>query len=198
MLYAYRYASESSVPLTMLNTYCAPTDFTLYQDIGRTNSGFKSWLTSENTSALFEYIEGESGSFDFNGIEFDINDQTQLSFARSYMLNLFGKLVNSKFDGGGFLVSQEELIDTDLIKYSPIEYVDSTSIPSLVVYAENDGLVQIEQASNLESKLNLASVINKKIVIPNSNHDFYNTLKNDTVTKDTIKTSLYEYIDLYL
>lgn len=200
MLYAYKYSADSAVPIKFLNTYCAPSDFSVYNSIGESDEGFKAWLQSDNLVELYTSAAGSSSTtkINFGGITIDPENPTTLSLGRNYMLSLFGKLVGSSFTSDGFLESQSNLINIDLPKYSPIEFISEDSIPSLLIYGENDGLVQLEQGTNVDAKLTENGVTHDFIVLENTNHNFMNTVLNNTVEAEKIKTALYSYIDLYL
>ncbi|OQP63467.1 hypothetical protein A3860_24300 [Niastella vici] len=66
---------------------------------------------------------------------------------------------------------------------SPINYVTSTSAPTLLLQGDADMLVPVDQANLLKNKLNTAGVTNQVVIYPGEQHGFSPTAMDDSYKK---------------
>ena len=59
---------------------------------------------------------------------------------------------------------------SDLLKASPISYVDKDTVPTIITHGAKDTTVDVEQAKLLDKKLNENKVKHHLIIFPNSGH----------------------------
>jgi acetyl esterase/lipase len=65
---------------------------------------------------------------------------------------------------------------------SPINFVDSTDAPILIISGGADNVVPVAQSETLQTALNSAGIENKLVVFPDADHDFY--VKGDPARTD--------------
>lgn len=82
---------------------------------------------------------------------------------------------------------------TALKKYSPINYIDENTIPTVFGHGENDNIVPYQNSLDLDAKLTDFNVEHTFISFPNSNHECED---KESLSK-TMKL-FFEYIDKYL
>lgn len=78
-------------------------------------------------------------------------------------------------------------------KYSPINYVDGNSVPTVLGHGEIDDIVPYQNSLDLDKKLTEFNVEHKFISFPNSNHEC-----EDKASMSAIMKLFFEYIDTYL
>lgn len=78
-------------------------------------------------------------------------------------------------------------------KYSPINYVDENSVPTVFGHGEADNIVPYQNALDLDAKLTEFNVEHTFISFPNSNHEC-----EDKESMSQIMKLFFEYIDTYL
>lgn len=105
------------------------------------------------------------------------------------MLSIVSKVVGEKITTANFN-SKKSLI----MKYSPINYVSSSCVPTIVAQGKNDAIVNIEDTKKFVSKLKKNSVTYQYFEYPNSAH----SLNGDPdMTAITSKTFV-EYVNKYV
>lgn len=78
-------------------------------------------------------------------------------------------------------------------KYSPINYVDENTVPTVFGHGEIDNIVPYQNSVDLNAKLNEYNVEHTFISFPNSNHEC-----EDKDSMSQIMNLFFEYIDTYL
>ena len=78
-------------------------------------------------------------------------------------------------------------------KYSPINYVDENTVPTVFGHGEIDDIVPYQNSFDLNAKLNEFHVEHTFISFPNSNHEC-----EDKESLSAIMKLFFEYIDTYL
>lgn len=78
-------------------------------------------------------------------------------------------------------------------KYSPVNFIDESTVPTVFGHGENDDIVPYQNALDLDRKLTEHNVEHTFISFPNSNHECED--------KDSFERYIqlsYKYIDTYL
>lgn len=78
-------------------------------------------------------------------------------------------------------------------KYSPVNYVDENTIPTVFGHGEIDNIVPYQNSLDLEKKLTEYNVEHTFISFPNSNHEC-----EDKESMSKVMKLFFEYIDTYL
>ncbi len=78
-------------------------------------------------------------------------------------------------------------------KYSPVNYVDENTVPTVLGQGEIDDIVPYQNSLDLNAKLNEFNVEHTFISFPNSNHEC-----EDKESMSAIMKLFFEYIDTYL
>ena len=78
-------------------------------------------------------------------------------------------------------------------KYSPINYVDENTVPTVLGQGENDDIVPYRNSLDLDKKLTGHNVEHTFISFPDSNHEC-----EDKASMSEIMKLFFEYIDMYL
>ncbi len=81
-----------------------------------------------------------------------------------------------------------------LLKVSPINYVDSNSVPTVIVHGMKDETVPYSDAETLDKLLTLNNVPHDIVPYPNSNHGLY----SDPAFADYAKKLFEQYVNTYL
>lgn len=81
-----------------------------------------------------------------------------------------------------------------LLKVSPINYVDSNSVPTVIVHGMKDETVPYSDAETLDKLLTLNNVPHDFVPYPNSNHGLY----SDPAFADYAKKLFEQYVNTYL
>lgn len=81
-----------------------------------------------------------------------------------------------------------------LEKVSPISYVSSSTIPTVIAHGKKDMTVPFSQAEALDKKLTEAGVEHEFVAYPNSDH----ILSSDPDSNDEVYAFFYEYAMKYL
>lgn len=197
MLYAYKNAQISPVPIKFVASFCPPSDFSNYADLGENVTTLSNWANSDNVKDLLSGYGDISGGglSSYLGL---LSNPTYAGPARVALINFFKDLAN--YSGTGTEADTISFFQNELLTYSPLSYITTSSVPTLAFYAENDGLVPLIQGTNVNSSLLENDVPVSYNVIPSVNHDIMGNLENgeNSEVKDLIKTELYNYIDTYL
>lgn len=67
----------------------------------------------------------------------------------------------------------KQTVDSILAAASPVSYVDSTTVPTLMAYGAQDGLVTPAHADTLAHALSVHGVAHQLFMFPNSNHALF-------------------------
>ena len=81
-----------------------------------------------------------------------------------------------------------------LAKVSPVTYVSSACVPTVLAHGKKDSTVSFSQSEKLDALLTQNGVKHEFIVFPNSGHD----LANDSEQSDRVYSLIAEYANEYL
>lgn len=81
-----------------------------------------------------------------------------------------------------------------LYKYSPLKYVTSACVPTLVVHGKLDTVVQVSIAQNFVAKLEQKGVTHKYVELPDSGH----SLDNDSYLMEKSDRIFVDFVNMYL
>ena len=103
--------------------------------------------------------------------------------------DLFSYMIGKEFDS-----ESKATVEDDLLDVSPIKYIDSNSIPTIIVQGLKDTTVDPLNATMLKDKLDENAIPYEYITLPNSDH----LLQNDKDILSNLLKSVYNYAVKYL
>jgi Esterase/lipase len=103
---------------------------------------------------------------------------TDLIDMYNHPLNIF--IAQGLYSVIGKTPTQDSLIYANS---SPINYVSSSSSPTIILQGGQDPLVSVTQATSLKAKLDAASVINQYVFYPTEGHGWFGANLSDSFNK---------------
>ncbi|MBP9988374.1 MAG: alpha/beta hydrolase [Ruminococcus sp.] len=129
------------------------------------------------------------GPTDFeNPFFYSVENRVGASVGVEYFRNIISNGIGFDIDLNNFDTAREAMK-----KYSPINYVDENTIPTVFGHGEIDNIVPYQNSLDLDKKLTEYNVEHTFISFPNSNHEC-----EDKESMSKIMKLFFEYIDTYL
>lgn len=121
---------------------------------------------------------------------FFYSDQNRIG--ASVGVEYFRKIISN---GIGFDIDLDDFDSArnSMKKYSPINYVDENTVPTVLGHGEIDDIVPYQNSLDLNAKLNKYNVKHTFISFPASNHEC-----EDKKSMSSVMKLFFEYIDNYL
>lgn len=122
----------------------------------------------------------------------DLTDESWYSWenADDY-LELFSRLSHDSITKDNYLTNEKQ---TKLLEFSPINYVNESTVPTIILHAVEDDIVPYTNATLLKARLDQFGVKNDIVTFVNSGH----SLGNDKKHKKEGKKLFAEYALQYL
>lgn len=122
----------------------------------------------------------------------DLTDGTWYSWENGDdYLELFSRLSHDRINRENYLSDEKQ---SKLLEFSPINYVTTNTVPTLILHAVEDNVVPYSNATRLKERLEQFGVKNDLVTFVNSGH----TLGNDKKHKREGKGLFVEYAKAYL
>ena len=123
-----------------------------------------------------------------NPFFYSVENRVGASVGVEYFRNIISNGIGFDIDLDNFVSAQ-----TEMKKYSPINYVDENTVPTVFGHGEKDDIVPYQNALDLDAKLTELNVEHTFISFPHSNHEC-----EDKESMSKIMKLFFEYIDIYL
>lgn len=123
-----------------------------------------------------------------NPFFYSVENSVGASVGVEYFTNIISNGIGFKIDLDNFDTAKDSMK-----KYSPVNYVDKNSIPTVFGHGEEDTIVPYQNALDLDAKLTEFGVEHTFISFPNSGHGC-----EDKTSMSQIMKLFFEYIDTYL
>ena len=123
-----------------------------------------------------------------NPFFYSVENRVGASVGVEYFRNIISNGIGFDIDLDNFDTSRDALK-----KYSPINYVDKNTVPTVLGQGEIDDIVPYQNSLDLDKKLTEYNVEHTFISFPNSNHEC-----EDKESMSKIMKLFFEYIDNYL
>jgi acetyl esterase/lipase len=104
---------------------------------------------------------------------------------RSQICRMLENVTGEKLSDGISKKEEETLLDV-----SPLNYVDSNTVPTLFAHGDIDNVVPYSNATSLKEKLDLYKVKNDFVTFNNSGHG----LENDPIASQQMNEKIVEYL----
>ncbi len=129
------------------------------------------------------------GPTDFeNPFFYSVENRVGASVGVEYFRNIISNGIEFDIDLDNFDTARNAMK-----KYSPINYVNENTVPTVLGHGEIDNIVSYQNSLDLNEKLNEFNVEHTFISFPNSNHEC-----EDKESLSAIMKLFFEYIDTYL
>lgn len=129
------------------------------------------------------------GPTDFeNPFFYSVENRVGAAVGVEYFRNIISNGINFDIDLDNFDTAREAMK-----KYSPINFIDENTIPTVFGHGEIDDIVPYQNSLDLDKKLTEFNVEHTFISFPNSNHGC-----EDGESRSKIMKIFFEYIDNYL
>lgn len=129
------------------------------------------------------------GPTDFeNPFFYSVENRVGASVGVEYFRNIISNGIGFDIDLDNFDAARE-----NMKKYSPVNYVDENTVPTVLGQGEIDDIVPYGNSVDLNAKLNEFNVEHTFISFPNSNHEC-----EDKESMSAVMKLFFEYIDTYL
>ncbi|QNL48056.1 alpha/beta hydrolase [Olivibacter sp. SDN3] len=132
-------------------------------------------------SAKVNYVVDNFGPIDLNALlKTDVSKFT-LFFAKIFMRKLMPIREKLIYALTGYSIDSEKpkVIETAEL-YSPITYIDSADVPTLIFHGTKDNVVPLKQSKKLHQLLSEKNVDNEFIMVKNGDHGFNNISQEQT------------------
>ena len=123
-----------------------------------------------------------------NPFFYSVENRVGASVGVEYFRNIISNGIGFDIDLDNFDTARETMK-----KYSPINYVDENTVPTVLGQGEIDNIVPYQNSVDLDRKLTEFNVEHTFISFPNSNHEC-----EDKESMSKIMKLFFEYIDTYL
>lgn len=123
-----------------------------------------------------------------NPFFYSVENRVGASAGVEYFRNIISNGIGFDIDLDNFDAARDAMK-----KYSPINYVDENTVPTVLGQGENDDIVPYQNSLDLNAKLNEFNVEHTFISFPDSNHEC-----EDKASMSAIMKLFFEYIDTYL
>ncbi|MCQ2480021.1 MAG: prolyl oligopeptidase family serine peptidase, partial [Clostridia bacterium] len=123
-----------------------------------------------------------------NPFFYSVENSVGASVGVEYFRNIISNGIGFDIDLNNFDSARDAMK-----KYSPINYVDENTIPTVFGQGENDDIVPYQNSVDLDKKLTEYNVEHTFISIPDAKHDC-----NNPEYLSKIMKLFFEYIDTYL
>ncbi|MCQ2484506.1 MAG: alpha/beta hydrolase [Clostridia bacterium] len=123
-----------------------------------------------------------------NPFFYSVENRVGASVGVEYFRNIISNGIGFDIDLDNFDAAR-----TAMKKYSPVNYVDENTVPTVFGHGEIDNIVPYQNSLDLNAKLNEFNVEHTFISFPNSNHEC-----EDKDSISAIMKLFFEYIDTYL
>ena len=123
-----------------------------------------------------------------NPFFYSVKNRVGASVGVEYFRNIISNGIGFDIDLDNFDTAQNAMN-----KYSPINYVDENTVPTVFGQGEIDDIVPFQNSLDLDRKLTEFNVEHTFISFPNSNHEC-----EDKKSMSAIMKLFFEYIDTYL
>ena len=129
------------------------------------------------------------GPNDFeNQLYYSADNSIDIDHGAGHLRNIISNGIGFKIDMNDFDAAR-----TAIKKYSPINYVDSQTVPTVFGHGEFDRIVPYQNAIDLDEKLTKYNIEHTFISFPNSGHGC-----EDKKSMSELMKLFFEYIDKYL
>lgn len=123
-----------------------------------------------------------------NPFFYSVENRVGASVGVEYFRNIISNGIGFDIDLNNFDTARDAMK-----KYSPINYVDENTVPTVFGHGEIDNIVPYQNSLDLNAKLTEYNVEHTFISFPNSNHEC-----EDKESLSAIMKLFFEYIDTYL
>lgn len=123
-----------------------------------------------------------------NPFFYSVKNRVGASVGVEYFRNIISHGIGFDIDLDNFDAARKAMK-----KYSPINYVDVNTVPTVLGQGEIDDIVPYQNSLDLNAKLNEFKVEHTFISFPDSNHEC-----EDKASMSAIMNLFFEYIDTYL
>lgn len=123
-----------------------------------------------------------------NPFFYSVENRVGASVGVEYFRNIISNGIGFDIDLDNFDVARDAMK-----KYSPINYVDENTVPTVFGQGEIDNIVPYQNSLDLDKKLTEFNVEHTFISFPNSNHEC-----EDKESMSAVMKLFFEYIDTYL
>ncbi len=127
-----------------------------------------------------------SGPTDLTDENYFVNNQNASGY-----LDLFSHLCHTKFTEDNYLSDE---MQKKMLEYSPISYVNESTVPTLICHGDADDVVPYSNALTLKQRLDLYGVKSDFVSYRNSGH----SLSGDKERSNEAKKLFAEYVKAYL
>lgn len=143
-------------------------------------------------SSRVSYVVDNFGPTDLNAVFLSCASKFTLLFAKIFFKKLLPvreRLILA-LTGYSIQTDKDKAIET-LCLYSPILYVDSSAVPTIIFHGTKDKVVPIEQSKKLQKQLADNNVENEFTTVEKGDHGFNNISKEET---DSLVNKTVDYI----
>ncbi len=148
------------------------------------------YTKASSAPAPIKFVVSSVGPCDFTGTTF-VDHEVANGSDEAYVYLLLSELC-------GVTVTKDNIstaaVQLALAAVSPISYINSDSVPTLMAYGEKDALVPYSSAQKLNTVLTLMNVKHEFFSYPNSGHD----LDKDSDIAAAFNEKQIEYVNTYL
>lgn len=123
-----------------------------------------------------------------NPFFYSVENRVGASAGVEYFRNIISNGIGFDIDLDNF-----DAVRNAMKKYSPINYVNGTTVPTVLGQGEIDDIVPYQNSIDLDKKLTEFNVEHTFISFPNSNHEC-----EDKESMSAVMKLFFEYIDTYL
>lgn len=143
-------------------------------------------------SSRVNYVVDNFGPTDLNAVFLSCASKFTLLFAKIFLKKLLPireRLILA-LTGYSIQSDKDKAIET-LCVYSPILYVDSSAVPTIIFHGTKDKVVPIEQSKKLQKELSVNNVENEFTIVEKGDHGFNNISREET---DSLVNKTVDYI----
>lgn len=131
-------------------------------------------------------VANYSGPTDLTDVNYYINNENASGY-----LDLFSRLCHTTFTFDNYLDDEMQEI---LLEYSPINYVNESTVPTIICHGDEDDIVPYSNGVTLKEKLNMYGVKSDFVSYSNSGH----SLSGDKKSSKKAKKIFASYVNDYL
>jgi acetyl esterase/lipase len=143
-------------------------------------------------SSRVNYVVDNFGPTDLNGVFLSCASGFTLFFAKIFfkkLLSVRERLILAITDYS--IQSDKDKVIETLCMYSPVLYVDSSAVPTIIFHGTKDKVVPIEQSKRLQKLLSDNNVENEFVIVEKGDHGFNNISREQT---DTLVNKTVDYV----
>lgn len=131
-------------------------------------------------------VANYSGPTDLTDVNYYINNENASGY-----LDLFSRLCHTTFTFDNYL---DDEMQQKLLEYSPVNYVNESTVPTLICHGDKDNVVPYSNGVILKEKLNMYGVKSDFVSYSNSGH----SLSGDKKSTERAKDIFASYVNTYL